>query len=209
MKYDARARVYGWAFGRLLKGYLRENAPGVRAGERCREVKREYRAMLKRTPGIGGAKNEANLVGACYFFSMAKAIPGLSPQSLDDFIAYCMDSRLMELAYRGMRKRGTLFSEKEQCSMLEEAEKSHRSAYELDWEFTYCPGQDEFTLTYGRCGVCALAKLEGVEAYLPCMCRMDFPKYRLMGARLQRTKTLAEGEDCCDFHVVRDRPSRL
>lgn len=37
------------------------------------------------------------------------------------------------------------------------------------------------------------------------MCNMDFPKYELVGAKLIRTKTLAVGDTCCDFHVIKEK----
>jgi hypothetical protein len=35
------------------------------------------------------------------------------------------------------------------------------------------------------------------------MCVMDYPTIADKGGRLLRTKTLGEGSDCCDFHVVK------
>ncbi len=50
-----------------------------------------------------------------------------------------------------------------------------------------------------------LAQKENVTEYLPCMCKMDHPKYRPIGAALERSKTLAAGDDGCDFHIVREK----
>ncbi len=35
------------------------------------------------------------------------------------------------------------------------------------------------------------------------MCQMDYISIDMMGSVLYRTKTLATGGDCCDFHVVK------
>ena len=35
------------------------------------------------------------------------------------------------------------------------------------------------------------------------MCQMDYISIDMMGCILYRTKTLATGGDCCDFHVVK------
>ena len=204
MKYGMNARVYAWAFTKLLREYYAKNAPDQDLGEGFRGVKREYRQMVLRTPGLGGSSNEANLIGACYFFAMARVIPGMTPERMDDIIQKCIRSDLMVKLHQGQKKMGTLFSRKEQEKKLAEAESSHHSPYEMDWEFTYQPGDNEFYLTYTKCGICALAKKEQMEDYLPCLCRMDFPKYELVGARLIRTKTLAAGDDCCNFHVIRE-----
>ena len=204
MKYGLNARVYEWAFTKMLKDYYRKNNPEIAIGAICTNIKKEYKEMVLRTPGIGGSSNEANLVGACYFFSMAKAIPGMTPDLMDDIIYKSIKSDFMVKLHQGKKKKGVLFSEKEQKKKLEEAEKSHHSTYEMDWEFTYQKGKDEFYLTYTKCGICELAKREHMEEFLPCMCKMDFPKYELVGGRLIRTKTLAAGNDCCNFHVIKD-----
>lgn len=46
----------------------------------------------------------------------------------------------------------------------------------MDCEFDYQKGNNEFYCTYTKCGLCTLAK---------------------------REHTLARGDACCDFHVVR------
>ena len=204
MKYGMNAGVYGWAFSKLLRDYWKKNFPDKDIKGILRDVKKEYRAMVERTPGIGGSSNEANLVGACYFFAMAKVIPGMTPDLMDDIILKSIGSDFMVKLHKGQKEKGTMFSEKAQKKKAEEAEKSHSSTYEMDWEFTYEAGKDEFRLTYTKCGICRLAELEHMEEYLPCMCRMDYPKYRLTGGKLIRTKTLAAGDDCCNFHVVRE-----
>lgn len=203
MKYGQIAGVYAWAFTKMLKDYYEKNFPQVELRKLCKAVKKEYKEMVKRTPGIGGSSNEANLVGACYFFAMAKVIPDMTPALMDDIIDKSFKSDFMVKIHRGKKKRGTLFSQKEQRKKLAEAEKSHQSTYEMDWEFTYQPGKDEFYLTYTKCGICKLAAREHMEKFLPCLCKMDFPKYELVGGRLIRTKTLACGDDCCNFHVVK------
>ena len=204
MKYGIHAAVYGCAFTGMLKTYYQRENPSVDFNQIQGPLKREYRAMVERTPGIGGSSNEENLIGACYFFAMARVIPGMTPSEMDRIIDTCIRSEFMVKLHRGKKKKGTLFSQKEQQKKQQEAEKSRNSPYEMDWEFTYVPGEKEFFLTYTRCGICALARREHMETYLPCMCKMDFPKYELIGGKLIRTKTLAAGDDCCNFHVIRE-----
>ena len=203
MKYGLNARVFSFAFTAMLKDYYRKNFPDVDIDGLSAKVRKEYREMVERTPGIGGSSNEENLIGACYFFSMAKVIPGMTPDLLDDIIAEGMKSKLMVKAHEGKRKKGVIFSEREQQKKLSEAEKSHTSKYVMDWEFTYEPGVDEFRITYTKCGVLKLAERENVREFLPCMCHLDFPKYEMVGGKLERTKTLADGDDVCNFHVTR------
>ena len=46
-------------------------------------------------------------------------------------------------------------------------------------------------------------KQESLSFLLPHMCVMDYPTIEFSGGKLLRTKTLGNGDDCCDFHVVK------
>ena len=54
-----------------------------------------------------------------------------------------------------------------------------------------------------ECGICKLGKRENCFEFVPCLCNMDERNYRNEGGQLHRTKTLAQGDDCCNFHVTR------
>ena len=204
MRFGLTANIYGFVFTKLLKDYCKNNYPNTDFNPVKRAIMKEYKAMIERTPGIGGNINESNLIGACFFFSMAKANPNLTPLLLDEIIDYIMRSNFMKKVYNGKKKKGTVFSEKVQNKKIVEAKKSHNSIYKMDWEFTYEKKEDEFYCTYTKCGVCKLAAIEHVEEFLPCMCKMDYAKFELLGAELIRTKTLSNGDECCNFHVIKN-----
>lgn len=203
MQYNMTARVYGAMFLWMLQNYYKKNFPETELSSAKKALKAEYQAMVERTPGIGGSSLEGDLIAACFFFAMAKTVPGMTPDLMDDIVAKSIQSDFMQKAHQGKRKKGTLFSNKVQDKKAREAESSHSSPYEMDWEFTYQKGKDEFYCTYTQCGICKLAKREHVERFLPCMCRMDFATYEMVGAKLDRTKTLSNGDECCNFHVTR------
>lgn len=203
MRYGIKGRLMSGLFLHLLRSYYRRHQLMVDLAGPFKDLRREFKAMVERTPGIGGKSLEDDLLGACFFFAMAKTIPGMTPDLMDKIVAEAVRSDVMQRAHARQRRNGTLFSDKVQDTKAREAELSHASPYQMDWEFTYRKGTDEFWCTYTQCGICKLAKREGMERYLPCMCRMDFATYEMVGARLERTKTLARGDECCDFHVTR------
>ena len=61
-------------------------------------------------------------------------------------------------------------------------------------------------MTYRECGVCKIAKQEDLMFLTPHMYIMDYPTIEYKGGKLIRTKTLGNGDDCCDFHVVKELP---
>ena len=62
---------------------------------------------------------------------------------------------------------------------------------------------EEFTLSYTRCGLCELARKRGHLDILPAMCRTDYITFEAMGAILHRNKTLASGDDCCLYYMTK------
>lgn len=54
----------------------------------------------------------------------------------------------------------------------------------MDWEIDYQKENNEFYCTYTKCILCTLAKREHMEKYLPCLCRMDYQTYGMVGAKL-------------------------
>ena len=111
------------------------------------------------------------------------------------------DSPFMVKAHKN--KKCTLFTESTQNKKRRESKASQHSKYPLDWKFKYREGKDEFYNTYTECGICKLGKKEGCFEFVPCLCKMDERSYFYEGGKLHRTKTLAQGDDCCDFHVTK------
>jgi hypothetical protein len=82
------------------------------------------------------------------------------------------------------------------------AERSKLREYDGDFVYEYVEGDGE-SFDYGYNFIeCATQKYylsQGAEEFLPFYCFLDFPKSRLYGLGLQRTGTLAEGYEICDF----------
>lgn len=166
-----------------------------------RSVKREYKEMLLRTPDIGGSSLEMNLYIAAFVFSLHKAEPDrITPEVVDEMVTAVFDSPFMVKAHEN--KKCTLFTDKVQDKKVQESIASQTSKYELDWKFHYEKGVDEFYNTYTECGICKLGKRENCFEFVQCLCNMDERNYRNEGGQLQRTKTLGQGDECCDFHVT-------
>ena len=167
-----------------------------------KKVKHEYRKMLLRTPDIGGSSLEMNLYIAAFVFSLHKAEPDkITPDVVDQMVTAVFDSPFMVKAHKN--KKCTLFTDKVQNQKVKESIASRTSSYELDWKFHYEKGINEFYNTYTECGICKLGRRENCFEVVPCLCNMDERNYRNEGGQLHRTKTLAQGDVCCDFHVTK------
>ncbi len=181
---------------------LSELRPEMNMGNYRKKVKKEYKAMLLRTPDIGGSSLEMNLYIAAFVFSLHKAEPEkITPDIVNEMVTAVFDSPFMIKAHKN--KKCTLFTDKVQDKKLAESRASQNSKYELDWKFEYKKGNNEFYNTYTECGICKLGIRENCFEFVPCLCNMDERNYRNEGGKLHRTKTLAQGDDCCDFHVTK------
>lgn len=167
-----------------------------------KSVKKEYKAMLLRTPDIGGSSLEMNLYIAAFVFSLYKAAPDkISLDIMNEMVNAVFESPFMVKAHKN--KKCTLFTDKVQDKKVKESMASQTSKYELDWKFIYEKGVDEFYNTYTECGICKLGRRENCFEFVPCLCSMDERNYRNEGGQLHRTRTLAQGDECCDFHVTK------
>ena len=168
-----------------------------------KKARKVYKEMLKRTPGIG--KASMMLLMPAALFSIYQAAEGKMEESVfGSMVCHAAHSPLFTKMTL-MRKR-TLFTEKFHEKTLANAEMSQFSPYPLNWKFTHEKiSSDEYLTTYTRCGVVEFAKQENCLNMAKYLCKIDFISYDLMGTTLDRSKTLADGDDVCDFHVIKKR----
>ena len=106
---------------------------------------------------------------------------------------------------KSMYKNKNCFDQKEIDKYVRGSERSKKREYPMDWlfDFSYDLSVPEYFVTYHECGVCKIARQENMMFLMPHMCVMDYPTIEYKGGKLIRTKTLGNGDDCCDFHVVK------
>ena len=71
----------------------------------------------------------------------------------------------------------------------------------LDWEIEFRDiDKNTFDIDIKTCALKKLAHDFNAEGLLPGICRMDYLTANLLGNGFARTKTLADGNDCCNGH---------
>jgi hypothetical protein len=76
-----------------------------------------------------------------------------------------------------------------------------------DWHLTYREvSANTFEIDITECGLKKLAHDFAADGLLPGICRMDYLFSWLMGNGFERTRTLGDGDDCCNcrYHLVGD-----
>ncbi len=85
------------------------------------------------------------------------------------------------------------------------ADSTKTRQYENDWVVDLIPGNGVYDLGYDylECGICKLCRDEGCPEFAQYLCKLDYMFAEVMGLHLERTSTLAEGGDKCDFRFSR------
>lgn len=203
MKYGLHARIMFIILKLRIHKFLKSTLGKERAVKIIKRSGREYRAMIQRTPDIGGEENmnyDAMIVGAA-LFSVYKASEGAVTEDVfDKMVDNLLHWNLLLKAY----DKNDEFSKEILMKRKEDALRSQKDKYKADWKYTFeVINKDEHTFTYSRCGICELAKRENCFNLVKYICKMDFVTYGCMGAELTRTKTIADGDSICDFHLKR------
>lgn len=198
--YDVTARFLWHFFSPIFFPPLKEHCPAINIPVLRKASKKRYREILARTPSIGSTK-ENPLAMALTWGALVIAVyqsggGKISEEALGKMVAAMGKNPLM----RRMNKKDP-FTRIFQDQKEAQAKASQEKENPYDWKSEFIPGDtlEEYGINYTRCGLCRLAQQEGCTNIVPQMCQFDFISADFMGAELTRTKTLAEGADCCDF----------
>ena len=205
MKLGIMGRLFPALLSKAVWQYTAGALPDVDIRELRKRQKKEYKAMVARTPSVGSVKDNmfaSVMYLACFGFSYYKADPEhITMDVFDGMINAICTSDVMKRAYKGKN----CFDRKEIDRYVRGSERSKKRKYPMDWvfDFSYDLSVPEYYVTHRECGVCKIARQEGLMFLMPHICVMDYPTIEYKGGKLIRTKTLGAGDDCCDFHVVK------
>lgn len=73
----------------------------------------------------------------------------------------------------------------------------------MDWRVMIDePVEGGYRSTMTQCGALQALRAIGEDGVFPYACRIDYLMANLMGLQFVRTKTLADGDDCCDNYIA-------
>ncbi len=195
MKKNFSTFVMGQFFFRIIK----DDTDAL-----CRKkILEEYERILDNAKDIGRHNTllSAYALGA-WFIAMNRE-DGLSPdENIEILTRRLKASRVFSMV---MGDADHYLSEKRIEKQKKWAENTQKRIYENDWVVELLPKNNEYDLGYDylECGVCKLFNDEGCPNLAKYICRLDYMFAETMGLRLERTLTLAEGADKCDFRFFR------
>ena len=168
--------------------------------------KKNYKDMIKRTPDIGSLRKNplrVCLTSGILWLSIYEAMEGkMDQEQFGEMVSATMEAPILKKNFQKQKA----FDIKTQKKKIEKNKIANAvSDSEFNWNTELILGRDEneYTVIYHRCWLCALGKQEHHEELIPYMCKMDYETIAMMGGVLKRKGTIATGADCCDFYICK------
>ena len=164
--------------------------------------KRYFNELLTKLPDIGESIFSFNYKFAPAYIAWYRALAdtGVSGSEADETL-WRMNEALFTAvpspllhtvgkAYlNGFRKKASAHAQRQ----------SSGSLHPYDWRIEYRDVDANcFEIDITECAFKKLAVEYGTEGLLPGICRIDYLSANLMGNGFERTKTLGDGDDCCN-----------
>lgn len=200
MKYGFTQKLFGYFY----HSSCMKEAKNRHISIDSRAIKREYRVVLERAEDIGKSRLMSSYCMGAYFIALNR-MTQLSPEEC--FELYKDGLYGNKLFHKAVGDVDSYLDEKKMAGRKEWSRQSHLKKYRNDWVVDIIEGgpQDDFVLGYDyhTCGICNLCRDEGCFELAKYLCRMDYVLADMMGMKLTRTQTLAEGGKYCDFRYGR------
>ena len=192
MKYSTSMAMYGWIYGTMV--------PDLEKDVR-KKLRKEYKAILLRAGDIGQKNMLLGSYTLCAFFIAMNRANGLSAdENIEKMRKGMKSSKLLKIALGDAK--GYL-DEKRMEGRYRWSEDTHKHTYPDDWVVDILPAQGKYALGYDylECGCCKMCAHEGCPELAKYLCSLDYMLFDVMGMGLDRTQTLAEGGEKCDFRM--------
>jgi hypothetical protein len=207
MKMSIMAYAYPIILRSVVKEQLYKYYSGYNIDELLKKTGNEYKAILRRSPDIGGSKNifmGSYLMGAYLIALYKNTRDRLSLSDLDLIISEGLKNfgfmkkrmRKMDLLSTGYKSK--IIQAGEWC-------KKNEDKYPANWqvEVKQQENPDLTQIVFTKCGLCALCKSEGVPEFVSSLCATDYITMSFAKCKLERPTTLGKGDTCCDFYITR------
>lgn len=195
MKYSFKVRIMGYIFhSACKKEYVKRGITKQAAGD----IMTEHKRIVKRAKDMNDGKLLSSYIMGIYFIAMNRC-SGLSAEENYAILAAAFSGS--KLLKKGLGTAESYLDEKNLPGRLQWSKESHARKNENNWVVDVLPKCAEYDLGYDyhECGICKICRDEGCFELAKYLCRLDYIIADMMGAKLVRTQTLAEGGNFCDF----------
>ena len=197
MKVDLTLKLFFTIYNKEAKKQIKDK-------DVLKNIKNEYISIMKRASDIGnGNKLISSYAMAAYFIALNRKDGLTTDRNYEILKEDLLESKLLKIALGDAK---TYLSEKKMVGRRKWAKESLKKKYKNDWVLNIVEKDDKyvFGIDYLECGVCKLCRDENCFELAKYLCKLDFMLADLIGVKLHRTKTLAEGGNCCDFRYTKE-----
>ena len=207
-KLRSQFRMFNW----FQKRYLRKHFGRQKAKEWTREAKEQFDILLPDLPYIGNKEYYFTrfLVMTAMLTPMTKTLheEGIIEREVGKMIFDLAESFYKIIpSFIRHRQGKKLFTPESKEIWKQRCKESQERQIPFDWACEYIEGEEGDNFDYGfnmtKCGNVEYWKEQGLSQYVPYLCLCDWPGWKANNVEASRTKTLAQGDEYCDFRYIR------
>lgn len=181
-----------------------------------KETKDEYESLIPQIPYIGGKKPHTQfLIASAWYLAIYRVLKahGETVEDAGGLIYMITEEYLNSMPWLLRRFLGKVnFSRSFIQKLKKRAEESQKCEYPADFVYRFVEGEGEkfdYGVDYLQCAVCKFLEKQDASELAPYICPVDIIYSEALGWGLNRTKTLAEGYDRCDFRFKKGGKTRV
>ena len=180
----------------------------------AKEAKQQFEALLPLIPDLGGARNivirDFPVALWCVAYFRPMKAHGKTAEELGKMVYDLFETELREMPEAARRsEEAKLFAPEHVNKLKEWARWTQKREYPANWVAVFVPGNGEkfdYGYDYSECAIVKYLKAHEAHEVAPYVCLNDFIRSRAYGTGLRRTKTIAQGDDVCNFRYKKGRP---
>lgn len=191
--------------------YISKQSNSEVANDICSEAALNFEKILPELPYVGGDVHPGTrfIVNAGQWIAFYQSMLKRSYTALEvgQMMYSIYENQLKEIPLDELEKQKALTFSNDYINLLKQWAES-TSPYESDWKLDFIEGNGvdfDYGLDYLACPCLEFFKAQNAEQLAPFFCLLDFPEARQLNSGLFRTKTLAQGDDICNFRFKKDK----
>ncbi|EFI41536.1 L-2-amino-thiazoline-4-carboxylic acid hydrolase [Peptoniphilus sp. oral taxon 386] len=206
MKNSLCEKIIWYALSPTIFQFIKQYWKDIDIKNVKRISKNNYKDIIKRTPDIGSLRKNplrVCLTSGILWLSIYEAMEGkMNQEQFEEMVSATIEAPMLKKNFQ-KQKAFDIKTQKKKTEKNKIANAASDSEFNWNTELILGRDENEYTIIYHRCGLCALGKQEHHEELIPYMCKMDYETITMMGGVLKRKGTIATGADCCDFYICK------
>ena len=163
-----------------------------------------FRQVAAELPDIGDSIFSFNYAYAPSYVAWYRSMRqlGLDAGQADDLMWKMNEKMLLSVPKPFLHMAGKSYLNSFRKKAKQHLQRQGKPGFsEYDWLIDYRDiDANSFEIDIRRCGFITVAKKYGVEGMLPGICSVDYMVSHYMGNGFSRTRTLGDGDECCNCH---------